>query len=202
MFVTVEGVEGSGKSSFLAGLAVRLRAAGHEIVVTREPGGTPVGEALREILLQKNLEVDPMAEALLMNASRAQLVAEVIRPALADGKTVLCDRFADSTLAYQGYGRGLDLDVLRAICDAATGGLWPDLVFVLDVAYDVSRTRLRVRAQPDDRMEREDRAFHDRARNGFLELAKVTPAMRVLDATRPPEDLLDEAFAAVQTMRV
>jgi dTMP kinase len=201
MFVTVEGVEGSGKSTLLAGLAVRLRASGHDVVVTREPGGTPVGEALREILLEKSVDVDPMAEAFMMNASRAQLVAEVIRPALTAGKTVLCDRFADSTLAYQGYGRGLDLATLRAMCDAATGGLKPERVFVLDLPYDVSRARMRVRAKPDDRIEREDHAFFDRARNGFLELAKVTPAMRVLDGTRPLEELLKEAMSEIETAR-
>jgi dTMP kinase len=201
MFVTVEGVEGSGKSTLLAGLAMRLRTAGRDVVVTREPGGTPVGEELREILLEQSVSVDAMAEALMMNASRAQLVAEVIRPGLAAGKIVLCDRFADSTLAYQGYGRGLDLTVLRSLCDAATGGLWPDRVFVLDLPYDISRARMRVRAQPDDRIEREDRAFFDRARNGFLELANVTPAMRVLDGTRAPEELLDEAMAGIEAAR-
>src|SRR5215469_10178011 len=145
MFITVEGIEGCGKSTLLAGLSERLRDRGGEIIVTREPGGTPVGDAIRQIFLHKPVEPVPLAEAFLINAARAQHVSEVILPALDRGATVLCDRFVDSTLAYQGYGRGLDLTLLRSICDAATGGLQPDLTVVLDVPVSISRERLRER---------------------------------------------------------
>src|SRR5579862_5788330 len=172
MFVTVEGVEGSGKSTLLSGLAGRLRSDGRELVATREPGGTPIGDAIREIFLNRSISVAPLTEALLINAARAQHVVDVIAPALASGADVLCDRFVDSTLAYQGYGRGLDLDALRRLCDDATGGLVPDVTFVLDVPLAVSRARTLARERLADRLESEDDAFHERVRQGFLELAR------------------------------
>jgi len=137
MFVTLEGIEGSGKSTLLAGMLERMRAGGLDVLATREPGGTPVGDAIRAVVLRPGLHVEPLTEALLMNASRAAHVSDVVRPALTAGKIVLCDRYSDSTLAYQGYGRGLDLTMLRGMCAAATGGLDPDLTLVgLRLVYE------------------------------------------------------------------
>lgn len=197
MFVTFEGIEGSGKSTLAASVAQALASAGREVVVTREPGGTPLGEAVREIFLRPGLAVGPMAEALLINASRSHLVSEVIKPALARGKDVLCDRFVDSTLAYQGYGRGLPLELLRVMCAGAAEGLEPDLTLLIDVPYDVSRSRLRGRGSRTDRVEAEDVAFHERVRGGYLELARSDSRIVAIDGTRPPRDVFDAAMAAL-----
>ena len=195
MFVTLEGIEGSGKSTLLAGMLERMRAGGLDVLATREPGGTPVGDAIRAVVLKPGLHVEPLTEALLMNASRAALVSDVVRPALAAGKIVLCDRYYDSTLAYQGYGRGLDLGMLRGMCAAATGGLDPDLTLILDVPPEISRQRVESRPDANDRLDNETAAFFTRARAGFLELAMREPRMRVLDGTRPVAALIDEAMA-------
>jgi len=195
MFVTLEGIEGSGKSTLLAGMLERMRAGGLDVLATREPGGTPVGDAIRAVVLKPGLHVEPLTEALLMNASRAALVSDVVRPALAAGQIVLCDRYYDSTLAYQGYGRGLDLTMLRGMCAAATGGLDPDLTLILDISPEVSRERVESRPDANDRLDNETVAFFTRARAGFLELAMREPRMRVLDATKPAGALIDEAMA-------
>jgi dTMP kinase len=193
MFIAIEGIEGSGKSTLLLALAERLRMGGHGVVATREPGGTPVGDAIRKIFLDRRQQIEPLTEALLVNAARAQHVAEVIRPALAQGRMLLCDRFVDSTLAYQGYGRGLDLGSLRRLCETATGGLEADLVLVVDVPVAVARSRMRERVE-SDRIESEDDAFHERVRRGFLELAR-SPRHRVLDGTRPVDELVAQAVS-------
>jgi dTMP kinase len=200
MFLTLEGIEGSGKSTLLSGLSDRIRARGCEIFVTREPGGTPVGDAVRALFLDRALSIAPMTEALLVNAARAQHVAGRIRPELAKGKIVLCDRFVDSTLAYQGYGRGVDLQTLRALCDAATGGLVPDLTFVLDLSVELSRERTGSRGRAVDRLEAEDDGFHRRVRDGFLELARG-PRYCVLDATLPQSELLELALREFDARR-
>jgi dTMP kinase len=198
VFVVVEGIEGSGKSTLLQGLAERLRAQGHDVVTTREPGGSGVGDAIREIFLNRAIAIDPLAESFLVNAARAQHVEEVVRPALARGRVVLCDRFTDSTLAYQGYGRGLDLQQLRELCRIATGGLEPQLVLLLDAPVAIARARLRERSAVMDRIETEDVVFHERVRRGFLELAKASPAShRVLDGTLSPQSLLETAAEEV-----
>jgi len=199
MFITLEGIEGSGKSTLLSGLTQRLGSAGREVLTTREPGGTPVGDAIRRVVLVERFHVAPLTEALLMNASRAALVAEVIRPALAAGKTVLCDRYYDSTLAYQGYGRGLDLAMLRELCHSATDGLDPDLTFVLDIDPALSVRRLAGRSKANDRIDDESPGFFERARAGFLELATREPRMRVLDGSLAPEALLEEAMRCIST---
>jgi dTMP kinase len=196
MFLTVEGIEGSGKSTLLSGLSDRLRSAGREVFVTREPGGTPVGDAIRALFLDRTVSIAPLTEALLVNAARAQHVADRIRPELAAGHIVLCDRFVDSTLAYQGYGRGLDLQVLRRLCDAATGGLEPDLTFVLDLPVETSRERMGSRGRPVDRLEAEGDGFHERIRRGFLELAQG-PRYCVLDAALPQDILLERAMREI-----
>jgi len=193
LFVVVEGIEGSGKSTLVAGLAARLQAERENVVATREPGGTTLGDALRAIFLDRTLSIEPLSEAFLVNAARVQHVEQVIRPALASGGVVLCDRFTDSTLAYQGYGRGMDLELLRALCDFAIGGVEPDVVLLVDLPVGVARARLADRAVAPDRIENEDDGFHERVRRGFLELARA-PRHRVLDGTLPPERLLDEAM--------
>lgn len=166
--------------------------------MTREPGGTPVGDAIRQIFLEPGLQVAPLTEALLINAARAQHVVELIEPALRGGAVILCDRFVDSTLAYQGYGRGIDLAFLQELCDTASGGLVPNLTFVLDLPVVISRERVASRdGGVADRMEREDQAFYERVRRGFLDLARRAPHYRVLDATKPPEELIAQAFAAL-----
>lgn len=197
MFVVLEGIEGSGKSTLLAGLAKRLRSEGNDVVETREPGGTPVGDAIRRIFLDYALVIEAQTESFLVNAARAQHVSEVIRPALARGGLVLCDRFTDSTLAYQGYGRGLDIGSLHTICTVATGGLEPDFVLLLDVPVGIARARLRERSKSLDRIESEHDGFHERVRQGFLELAKHSPRHRVLDATLPPQRILEGALSEV-----
>jgi len=197
VFVVIEGVEGSGKSTLLSGLAKRLRDEGREVEVTREPGGTPLGDAAREIFLNPSVSIAPLTESMLVNAARAQHVSEVIRPALAAGRIVLCDRFTDSTLAYQGYGRGLDLAALRTVCDIAAGGLSPDLTLLLDLPVAAARERMSERAAKTDRIESEGDAFHERVRQGFLELAR-SPHHCVLDAAQSPEQVLDAALREVR----
>jgi dTMP kinase len=197
MFVTIEGIEGSGKSTLLSGLSARLRGEGREIFATREPGGTPVGDAIRKIFLEPGLVIGPLTEALLVNAARAQHVSDAIRPELARGAVVLCDRFVDSTLAYQGYGRGVDLALLQGLCNAATGGLVPDLTFIVDIPVEVSRARLRARQPHADRLEAEDDAFHERVRMGFLELARTSQRYRVFDGQLPADELIELARARI-----
>ena len=201
MFVTFEGLEGAGKSTLIDGLSVGLAQAGVDVVCTREPGGTPLGDALRAVFLDPHMQIDPMAEALVVNASRAQLVAEVIRPALRAGRTVLCDRFFDATIAYQGFGRGLDLESLVELCLTATGRLSPDLTILIDVPVDVSLLRAHARAQAlgedVDRVEREPTPFHEAVRDGYLRLAERFPRIVVLDGTRSPAELLADAMERI-----
>jgi dTMP kinase len=197
MFIVVEGIEGSGKSTLIAGLAEHLKDAGHAVAVTREPGGSPVGDAIRAIFLNRALSISPLTESLLVNAARAQHVADVIRPLLADGRIVLCDRFTDSTLAYQGYGRGVDLAALRRICAIAADGLEPDLDLLIDVPVSVARERLRERREATDRIENEGDAFHERVRHGFLELAAGSSRHAILDGVQPSHRVLEEARRAL-----
>lgn len=191
-FITFEGPEGGGKSTHARLLADRLRAIGKSVLLTREPGGTPTGEAIRTLLQHDGAGEAPVnrAEVLLFCASRAQLVERVITPALARGEWVICDRFTDSTLAYQGYGRGLDLPELRVMNAFATGGVVPDLTLLLDVDAETGLARIAQRhganGHVPDRIEREALRFHQRLRQGFLELAANEPKrFRVID-TRPP----------------
>lgn len=200
MFVSFEGIEGSGKSTLMASIERALRLAGHAVLVTREPGGTPVGDAVRRIFLDPDVKIDPLAETLLINASRAQLVREVIAPALQGGAVVLCDRFVHSTLAYQGFGRGLSLELVRSICAQATQGLMPDLTLLVDVDYTTSIRRLSSRGNGADRLERENGEFHRRIREGFLALARSDPRTVVLDGEREPQEVLDAAMAALSAM--
>ncbi|MCE5204243.1 MAG: dTMP kinase [Actinomycetia bacterium] len=174
VFITFEGGDGSGKSTQVRRLAAALEAAGADVLVLREPGGTPVGESVREILLGPSHEtMTPEAEFLLFAASRAELTLSVIAPALEAGRVVIDDRHADSSLAYQGYGRGLPLETVRAINAFATGGLVPDCTIVLDIEPAVGIAAATGTAA--DRLEREDIAFHERVRAGFLAIAEAEP---------------------------
>jgi dTMP kinase len=178
LFITFEGPEGGGKSTQIKLLAEWLREQGCDVLTTREPGGTRIGDGVRGLVLNpEHVEMQPEAEILLYSAARAQLVGEVIRPHLARGGVVLCDRYADSTLAYQGYGRQFDLDALRKIIGFATGNLVPDLTICLDlpVLDGLQRKRANARAASDDwnRIEREELEFHERVRAGYLELAQI-----------------------------
>lgn len=197
VFITFEGIEAAGKSTLIAALVDDLRARGVDVLVTREPGGTSLGDLIRGVFLEPASVIDPLAEAMLMNASRAQLVAEVIGPALRAGRTVLCDRFFDATVAYQGYGRGLDVEMLLELSLIATRRIAPDLTFLLDLPPDVSAQRLLARGA-NDRIEREDQAFHTRVREGYHELARRFPGrVVVLDGTRDPAEVAAAARAAL-----
>jgi dTMP kinase len=185
MFITFEGPEGSGKSTQLVLLAAWLRGLGQDVLTTREPGGTAIGDRVRAILLDPACgEMRAEAEVLLFSAARAQHVDQVIRPQLARGGVVLCDRYADSTLAYQGYGRGLDLATLQVITAFATGGLRPDLVVYLDIDAEAGLRRKQLHANDDasqwNRMEQETLAYHERVRAGYVQLAGAEPGRWLL----------------------
>ena len=186
MFITLEGPEGSGKTSQLPALADHLRQAGYELVVTREPGGTAVGDQIRDVLMNlENVSILPRTEILLFLAARAQHVEGLIRPALQTGKLVLCDRFGDSTLAYQGYGHQTDLDTLRFLLDYSTGGLNPDLTLLLDVPVKAGLSRKLDNTQEWNRLDAYAEAFHERVRQGYLSLAEQEPdRWVVIDATQ------------------
>jgi len=196
LFITFEGTEGCGKSTQVKLLVERLHDWGRVVRLLREPGGTPIGEEIRHTLKHSKVN-DAMtweAELLLMNASRAQLVREVIRPALAAGEIIVCDRFYDSTTAYQGYGRQLDLEMVRTVIDIAVGGTRPDLTLLLHITAEVSAARLRSRQETlafvRDRMEEADRAFFDRVARGYDAIAAAEPSrVRVLDAAGSIEQI-------------
>ena len=198
VFITFEGGEGSGKSTQLRLLAHRLEAAGVRVRALREPGGTAVGEAIRTILLDpEHTGLDDTTEILLYEAARAQLVAEVIEPALDAGEAVLCDRFYDSTTAYQGHARGIDLDEVSALNRAASGGLTPDRTIVLDI--DPRLGIKRATSHGADRLEGEDLAFHDAVRAGFLLIAAEEPArVRVVDAHGTVDEVAERVAAALR----
>lgn len=189
MFITLEGPEGSGKSSQLPALAEFLRQQGRVVLTTREPGGTSIGEQVRSVIMNlKNTGMDPRSEILLFCAARAQLVEEVIRPSLARDEIVLSDRYADATLAYQGYGHGLALGTLRQLLNFATGGLWPDLTLLLDLSSEEGLRRKRSSGGEWNRLDAYELAFHQRVQRGYLELARQEPdRWCLIDATLPPE---------------
>lgn len=192
MFITFEGLDFSGKSTQVELFANRLSQENLSVLVLREPGGTEIGEKIRPMLLDKKLlGMASMTELFLFSASRAQLVEEVIRPALAAGMVVVCDRFYDSTTAYQGWGRGIDLDSVKAINAAAAGGLIPDITFFLDVPIDELERRLRRGQAGKDRMESSGVEFYRQVREGYLALAKVEQRLTVIDGTQPV-DLIQE----------
>ncbi len=205
LFITFEGTEGCGKSTQIELLARRLRDLGHRVHTLREPGGTPVGEEIRHTLKHSkaNVAMTPETELLLVNASRAQLVREIIRPALTVGDVVLCDRFYDSTTAYQGYGRGLDLALVKSVIDFAVGDTRPDLTLLLQVPPEVSAERLFSRQSTlpfiRDRMEEGDRNFFARVAKGYEAIAAAEPdRVRLVDGTGPIEVVSAKIWECVQ----
>jgi dTMP kinase len=206
-FITFEGPEGGGKSTQIRRLAERLKAAGHTVLTTREPGGTPTGEAIRGILQHDHTgeAICPEAELLLFEASRAQLVNHVILPALKKGGWVLCDRFIDSTAAYQGYGRGFDLKAVLDINAFAIGGCVPDLTLLLDVETQTGVKRLTIRNREqkttNDRFEREQVEFHERVRAGYLQLARRWPErIQVIDSMQAEAVVEEEIWSVVSKL--
>ena len=193
-FVTLEGIEGCGKSTQARALA---QALGSDAVLTQEPGGTPLGRDIRQLLLHGGA-MAPAAEVLLYFADRAQHVASVVRPALEAGKVVVCDRYVDSSYAYQGHGRGISLDLLRHVFDLATGGLMPDLTLLIDVPVELGLGRVGRRG-PHDRLEAEERAFHERVRDGYHALAKQDPRRWLsFDGSKDEAQLTPELLRAVE----
>ena len=191
MFITLEGPEGSGKTSQIPALTDFIRQRGYDVIVTREPGGTSVGDQIREILMNlNNVSIVPRTEILLFQAARAQHVEEIILPALAEGKIVICDRFGDSTLAYQGYGHETDLETLRYLVDYATGGLKPELTLLLDIAVGDGLQRKVENASEWNRLDAYAQAFHQRVHQGYLELAAAEPERwRIIDAAKDKEQV-------------
>ncbi len=211
LFITLEGPEGSGKTTQLQMLAEYLKDQGYPVVCTREPGGTPISEQIRQIILSKdNHVIADVTEALLFSAARAQIVAELIRPALAEGKIVISDRYADSTLAYQGYGLGLDLDALHSLTRLATGGLVPDLTLYIDVP--VKDGIARKQSGEVNRLDQKELTYHERVRAGYIEMAQAEPNRWVIiDGThtvahiqrelreRIEEEIIKRGFRAAST---
>jgi dTMP kinase len=196
MFVTFEGLDGSGKTTQIDLLRARLEADGHEVVVTREPGGTPLGEAIRRVVLE-GPDMEPWPEAALFAAARSQIVGDVIRPALARGADVLCDRYVDSSLAYQGIARGLGLERVLELNLDAVGGLMPDRTFLL--AVDAGAAAARVGDSPD-RIERETDDFRDRVAAAYLELAERWPErITVLDGSLTPDEIAEQIHGALRS---
>jgi len=204
LFLSFEGGEASGKSVQAKRLADRLRTDGRDVVSVREPGSTPVGERVRDIVLHaQDIPLAPNAQALLYNTARAQLVRDVIRPALADGKIVIVDRFYDSTLAYQGYGHGADLDQLRAVTDFAVGDTRPLRTILLDLPVEAAEGRAATRkpGRAWDRFEAEARAFHERVRHGYLQLADAEPRrFVVISADRDVDAVAADVWTEVERL--
>ena len=199
IFITLEGTEGSGKSTQAARLAETLRTEGHAVLLTREPGGTPAAELLREVLLKSNSEsLAAETEAFVILAARRQHVDHVIAPALRQGAIVICDRFVDSTLAYQGYARGLELKTLRTMNRWATGGLAPDLTLLFDLPVATGLRRRQRDAAGQNRLDRETKRFHEHVRSGFLELArKEARRIKPINAARTPDRIAEDVRALV-----
>ena len=199
-FITFEGPEGGGKTTHARRLVERLQAAGLTVLYTREPGGTPTGEAIRGILQHDHAgeAICPETEVLMFAASRAQLVRHIIQPALERGEWVVCDRFADSTTAYQGYGRGFPVEQMIAINDFAINGAQPDLTILLDLPVSDGFARLQQRGGVKDRIEREALEFHERVRAGYLELARRWPErFRIVDPRQAPDIVAEEIWKLV-----
>jgi len=200
-FITFEGIDGCGKSTQLRMLASELRLRGQEVVATREPGGTPLGQHIRQLLLDAEEQVDPLAELLLYAADRAQHVRSHVRPALDSGHVVLSDRYADATVAYQGAGRGFPAELVSELVVLATGGLMPDLTLIFDLPVDESQRRQERRMSKGhraDRLDAEDAAFHTRVRDAYLRIAAAEPErVRVIDAAGSVQETQGHVMRAV-----
>ncbi|MCH2538758.1 MAG: dTMP kinase [Anaerolineales bacterium] len=203
MFVTLEGTEGSGKTTQCQMLRQHLVEKGHDVLLTREPGGTKIGQQVREVLFdQRNHDMTPEAEFLLFSASRAQLVRDVIKPHLTKGGVVVCDRYFDSSLAYQGYGHGLGHDVLREVTRIATGGLRPNLTLLLDLPPEEGLRRRRRQRDQWNRLDAHQLSFHSRVRQGFLELARDEPdRWEVIDASQSTEHIFRSVRELVEELQ-
>jgi len=203
LLITLEGGEGAGKSLQAEALTRRIEQAGRHTVRTREPGGTPLGERLRDILLDLSLsgvEIDPLTEAVLFAAARAQLVTSVIRPALEQGDVVLCDRFADSTTAYQGFGRGVDLLAIQELNAIACNQVRPDLTVLLDLPVAEGLAR-KPQSEAADRFTRKGEPFHERVRRGYLSLAADEPERwLVIDGRQPPDAVTDAIWQRLKVL--
>lgn len=202
--ITCEGIEGSGKSTQILHLATHLRSQGREVVVTREPGGCPIADAIRRILLDpSNVQLCDNAELLLYAAARAQHVEEVIRPALAKGAIVLCDRYIDATIAYQGFGRGLDLVLIEQLNQVASGGVVPELTLLFDLPVEIGLSRALARnavaLEDEGRFEAESLAFHARVRAGYLHCASRQERFSIIDATGEKEQVAERVAKVVDT---
>jgi dTMP kinase len=200
MFITFEGPDGSGKTTQVAPLSQFLTQLGYKVLITREPGGTAIGDQIRQVLADlKNTGMHPRSETLLFLAARAQLVEQVIKPHLAEGHIVLCDRYADSTMAYQGYGHQNDLDQISSLISFATGGLKPDLTLLLDVGVETGLKR-KVEGNEWNRLDAYSLEFHQRVRQGYAELAKAEPGRWfVVDADQPADRVQEAIRQAVQS---
>ncbi len=192
-FVTFEGIDGSGKSTQARRLHARLKREGYDVLFIREPGGTPVSERIRRLLLDPGLTIEPLTELLLYEASRAQLTAQVILPALESGTVIICDRFFDSTTAYQAFGRGLDRKIVERLNSLASFSTSPNITFIVDIDYTES---LRRRQKKADRLENESKAFFNRVRHGFLKLARSRRVV-VLDGHKTIAELADEVYGRI-----
>lgn len=198
LFITFEGPDGCGKTTQMNLLAQYFEKKGKKVVLTREPGGKGLGEKVREILLNYNGEVSDKCESFLFLADRAQNIDIIVKPAVEKGEIVLCDRHIDSTVAYQGYGRGLDINEINILNNLATGGKKPDLTFVFDVDVETSMKRV---GKEKDRMESAGIDFHNRVRNGYLELAKQEPTrIKVLDATKTIEEIHEKVIEIIEKL--
>ncbi len=195
-FVSFEGIEGAGKSTLIASLSSALRARGHSVTVTREPGGTPLAERLRSVVLERDREViTPAAETLLMFASRAIHLDNLIRPALVRGDWVLCDRFTDATRAYQGAGRGVAAALIEQLAQVVHADLWPKLTLLLDLTVPQGMARVGSRHGPTDRIESETVAFFERVRSAYLQISRDEPTrVQVIDAAPAPDQVFDQAW--------
>ena len=199
LFITFEGIDGCGKSTQIRLVTEYLDAKGMDYLLVREPGGTVIGEKIRSVLLDKeNNEMSPSAELLLFEAARAQIVEEKIRPALDAGKAVICDRFYDSTFAYQGVARDLGEDLVISLNDIATSGLAPDITFLLDLSVEDAFARRKGRGEADDRMELLGLQFQESVRDGYLKAASRFDRIKVIDANRTPEEIFGDIRAAME----
>jgi dTMP kinase len=197
-FISFEGIEGSGKSTQTKRLAGYFRSKGHKVIDTVEPGGTNIGQKIRELLLEPENHMEPLTELLLYYASRAQHVREVIYPAILDDRIVITDRFSDSTVAYQGYARGLDLKLLSRLNEIVNPDLKPFLTFMLDLDVEEGLKRNR-KASKEDRFELETVEFHQRVRKGFLQIASEEPErVKVIDASRNPDEISEEIIKIIE----
>ncbi len=207
MFITLEGIEGSGKTTQIKNIVEFLENKGHDCVITREPGGTKIGKKIRSILLDpENRDMEPACELLLYCSDRVQHIKELINPALSEGKTVICDRFFDATLVYQGYARGLDMDLITGLHEMTVAGLKPDITILLDLLPEIGLSRAweqidnGSRNEGETRFEKETLSFHEKIRNGYLELARLEPKrFHVIDASKSEKQVKQQIINALTT---